>query len=251
MSRRPARGFLTAPFIVAVCLLGIALAFAGPLARRVKLNQAKLPLPLKSGLASLDVSTLAPYRVAERQVLEAAIVGPLGTNEYLSWILEDTSVSERDPLRFASLLVTYYSGGRDLVPHVPDVCYLGTGYEPAQPHENLEVLIEGVGAVPLRVLTFETTSIHDRRKISVVYTFFCNGQFEATRTGVRMLINDWANTYAYFSKVEVSFPDATRAQNIKGAAKLFGRLLPVLIDRHWPDFAAAEESVKQSANGRL
>ena len=34
------------------------------------------------------------------------------------------------------------------------------------------------------------------------------------------------NKYAYFSKVEVSFPGATRAQTVEGAKKAFGVVLP-------------------------
>ena len=50
------------------------------------------------------------------------------------------------------------------------------------------------------------------------------------------------NRYAYFSKVELTFPSATRAQSIEGAGMLFSRLLPALVDEHWPDFEAAEDA---------
>jgi len=152
------------------------------------------------------------------------------------------------------LLVTYYSGGHNLVPHTPDVCYLGAGYQPGRAHENVTLSVPELGAAGaklwVRVLTFVKTAIFDRQDVSVVYAFHCNGRFVETgafvdpRTAVRLLLNDPANTYAYFSKVEVSFPRATREQSLKGAAKLFGAVLPVLVKEHWPDFEAAESAAR-------
>ena len=234
------------PFVIAVVMLMVAIVLAGPVAAWKKFKRAKLPLPLKKALTALDVEALAPYQVVERVVLDPTVVEALGTDRYLNWVLEDSSLPSGDPLRRASLLVTYYSGGQDLVPHTPDVCFLGTGYEPAQPHENRKIEVRSLPAesamVPIRVCTFVRTSVFQHKKHSVVYTFFCNGRAVCTRTDVRLLINNPTNTYAYFSKVEVSFPRATRAQNIEGAQKLFERLLPVLRRDHWPDFEAAEEA---------
>jgi hypothetical protein len=127
---------------------------------------------------------------------------------------------------------------------------LGAGYQPAQPHENVEVevprLAPGPTSTPVRLCTFIKTAVFDREEVSVVYTFHCNGRFVATRSGVRLLINDLTERHAYFSKVEVSFPGATREQGLQGAAKLFDRLLPILVKDHFPDFAAAESAVRRS-----
>lgn len=236
---------LTAPFVVAVVMLGIAVVLSGPVGKWMKIKHAKLPLPLASSLSVLDEKALAPYRVLHRHILDPTVVEALGTDEYISWTLEDTSAGPNDPLRHASLLVTYDTGGRNLVPHRPDVCYLGMGYEPAQPHEYIEIdvpsLAPALTKLPVRLCTFVQTALRDRAKRSVVYTFHCNGRFVAARTGVRVLLNDLTNTYAYFSKVEVSFPMATRAQCIEGAGRLFDRVLPVLLTHHWPDFQTEEE----------
>jgi hypothetical protein len=240
---------VTPPFVVAVVMLGIAAVLAGPVGRWMKIKHAKLPLPLVSPLSALDEEALAPYRVLERHILDPTIVEALGTDMYINWTLEDTSVGSNDPLRYASLLVTYDTGGRNLVPHRPDVCYLGMGYEPAQPHENIEIDLRSLAPeatkVPVRVCTFVQTALRDRAKASVVYTFRCNGRFVATRTGVRVLLNDLTSTYAFFSKVEVSFPMATRAQCVEGAGKLFDRVLPLLLGHHWPDFEGAEEQFRR------
>ena len=147
--------------------------------------------------------------------------------------------------------LTYDSGGNNLVPHTPDVCWVGGGYEPAQPHENVDLdtpsLLANRSSVPGRVCTFAKTAMRNRSKQTVVYTFHCNGRFVATRTGVRILVNTPTNRYAYFSKVELTFPGATRAQSVEGAGMLFDRLLPALVRDHWPDFQAAEKAARSGA----
>ena len=146
-------------------------------------------------------------------------------------------------------MVTYYSGGADLVPHIPDVCLLASGYEPARPHENTEVNVASLHprstSVPVRIGTFIKTALFNHQQHSVVYTFFCNGRFVCTRTAVRLLINDPTKTYAFFSKVEISFERATRDQAIEGAGKLLERALPLLVRDHWPDFEAAERAANE------
>ncbi len=247
----PYSGIVTPPFVVAIILLALAAVLAGPVARWKDFKQTKEPLPLKTPLSRLSAEALSPYKIIRRESLEPTMVEALGTEEYLSWVLEDTTLQRTDPLNRANLMVTYYSGGSTLVPHTPDVCYLGAGYEPAQPHKNREITVPSLsvrkGVVPIRVCSFAKTAVFNRDKTSVVYTFYCNGRFVATRTGVRLLTHDPRDTYAFFSKVEVSFPGATREENVEGARRLFDRLLPLLIEDHWPDFDVAEQAVRQRA----
>jgi hypothetical protein len=89
------------------------------------------------------------------------------------------------------------------------------------------------------------TAVHSHKKHTVVYTFRCNGEFVCTRTGVRLLINELGNVYAYFGKVEISFPDATREEAVVASEKLLNRVLPVLERDHWPDFADAEARARE------
>lgn len=234
------------PFMTAAVLLGAAAILAGPGAKWMSLHSVKQPLPLKSPLGKINESEWYPYTVVGRQTLDPSLVEVLETDQYLLWVLEDRSVPRGSPLQVASLFVTFYTGGSSLVPHSPDACYLGSGYDAAQPHENLEVdlpkLRESFPRVPIRVCTFAKSAVFQREEVSVVYTFFCNGRFATTPRRVRLLIHDLGTTYAFFSKVEVSFPRASREQSLEGARKLLDRVLPVLIRDHWPDFAAAERA---------
>jgi len=241
---KPLAGLITLPFGLAVALLGAAVILAGPVSSWMDFQQGKAPLPLKKPLGALDMEGLLPYRAIERQALESTVVEALGTDQYINWLMEDTSVPQTDPLRYAHLFVTYDTGGVNLVPHTPDECRLGAGYQAAQPHENIDIHVPL--AIPVRLCTFLKTAVFNREEVSVVYTFHCNGQFVATRSGVRLLINDMSNRHAYFSKVEVSFPRATREQSLQGAAKLFERLMPVLVKDHFPDFEATESAARRS-----
>lgn len=240
---------ITRPFLVAVVVLAVTGGLAGPAASWLGIKQGKKTLPLKAALTTLDERALTPYRVINRHVLPPEIVDALGTKEYIYWQLVDTSVANGDPLQRATLFVTYYTGGSNLVPHTPDACFTGTGYELAQPHENITVTLPSLdrngeaGAIPVRLCTFMKTAVFDHEKVTVLYTFGCNGRFACTRHRVRVLVHAPTNTYAYFSKVEVSFPGATRAQSVEGARKLLNVVLPVLMDKHWPDFEAAERAV--------
>lgn len=238
--------FLYTPFLWAVFILGFAtvLSFVGD--QWLNIKAGKLALELKAPLSELKVGALLPYEVVSKQVMDAEVVEALGTDRYLNWSLRNPSADEDDPLRRAELFITYYSGGHNLVPHTPDVCYRGAGYNPAQVHENFSVQLSSQPqSMPIRVCTFEKTAVFGRQKMTVVYTFHCNGHYVATRTGVRGLINSFSNYYAYFSKVELSFPYASRAESIEGTKMFFDRLLPILARDHWPDFERAEKEARQ------
>jgi hypothetical protein len=241
---------LTPHFILAVILLGAAAVLAGPISQMMDLKQDKRPLALRKPLAGIETSKLSPYRVVQRYTLEPTVVDALGTDQYLHWRLEDTSVSPGDPLRHASLFITYYTGGRNLVPHTPDECYLGSGYQPAEAHENRDLELHPRGKdksdLPVRVCSFVRTAVFNREEVTVVYTFAANGAFAATRDRVRFIINDPRATYAYFSKVEVHFPNASREESVRGAAKLYEKLVPVLVDEHLPDFDGSERAAKDA-----
>jgi len=245
-TKTPSVRVVAGPFVVAIIILGTAAVLAGPVGSWLRFRLDKAPLPLRRPLAAMNVDAIRPYKILERHTLEPNVVDALGTSQYIHWTLEDTSVPRSSPLRRATLFITYYTGGRDLVPHVPDECMLGAGYQPAQAHENedltLPALQRTLPSLPVRVCTFVRTAIHNHAKLTVVYTFAVNGTFAATRNGVRLLTADPRNKHAYFSKVELSFPGATREQSVHGARKLLETVLPVLLRDHYPDFRQAEES---------
>lgn len=246
--------FFTTPFVLAVLVLGAGGVTAIPVAEYFGIKRFKERLDLKAPLAQIQEASIAPYVIKKRIRLSDVSEEALGTSEYIYWTLEDTSAPPESPLRFATFFVTYYTGGQDLVPHTPDVCYPGSGHVPAIPHENksIEGLAPDNAALPVRVCTFKQEkpdSGSAGRTTSVVYTFKVNGEYACTREGVRYISGSLFTTHAFFSKIECSFSGingpATREEALtQGAPKLLGVMLPILMRDHYPDFEEAERAAK-------
>jgi hypothetical protein len=110
-----------------------------------------------------------------------------------------------DPYAAVRLHVAYYTGKVDTVPHIPDRCMLGGGFEmmnrstasfPALPgEEELQVSFaqyqQGQGG-------------RQTGTISVAYFFEVNGDYEHDAiTGVRKRLQNLFESHAYFAKIEV------------------------------------------------
>ncbi len=241
---------VSVPFLVCVALLATAAVMAGPLARHWKQVFIKEPIPLRKPLHELRRTGFGPFRFVKDEQFPASVVAALGTDMYVSRLLEDTRQPASSPLRFANLSVTYYTGGTNLVPHTPDVCMAGAGYTQKDAgYETLTVssLAPEAADVPVRWVTFVKSAVFNRAEPTVIYTFHCNGAFTASRTGVRQRTTNPIDRYAYFSKVEVSFTGAQgetpgRKETLEAARSLFEYVLPVLAREHWPDWEAASRS---------
>lgn len=245
----PTRGLLQPSFIVACLVLALAAFVVGPRVLARSPSDVKASLPLKRPLGQFDKRNLGPYKLPEQGgqvILNASVVDALGTAEYLSRYYFDTTIKEQtNPLRTVHVLVTYYSGGRDLVPHVPDQCYLGNGYQ-ATKAADLDLGTPALGGkLPVRVLTFARSKLFGQDEPTVIYTFHCNGGFMATRNDVRFAIQSPGERYAYFCKIEISFGAADaqpanprREDAVAAAAKFLDQFLPVLLRDHLPDWEA-------------
>jgi hypothetical protein len=175
----------------------------------------------------------------------------LGAADQATWQFIDASVAGlRDPRRLVTCFVTYNTGRPDLVPHIPDNCYLGAGYQIVEAG-NVNIEIAGPVAeseeVPVRAITFVKSDVFERAEPTVVYTFHCNGKFLNTRTQVRAQLGSPFDKGAYFCKIEVSFGgphsaprDCTRDETIEAAEKFLSQMLPVLLRDHLPDWEAVQ-----------
>lgn len=259
MVERAGRGtgsLWTAPFLISLGILGVTAAGLGPVTRALKVALQKEAVPLRASLSRMDKSRLGPFRFIKAFTLESAVVNTLGTEEYISWILEDTALSNTNsPLRYVNLFVTYYTGQPDPVPHTPDVCMAGAGYWREQA-ENITVRVDALSPdveVPVRVLSFVKSGIFNGDKMPVLYTFHTNGRFAATREAVRTTVNTPLDRHAYYSKVEIQFGwerasprYPTMEKMIEGSERVLNHVLPLLIDEHWPDWKAVKEAEKST-----
>jgi len=244
------KSFLKPAFVVCVAVLLSAAIAKEAVIRVLGVQMVKESIALQHPLEEMDEGVLAPFvpknktRIQNRDVLES-----LGTEEYLQWVLEDSEADPSSPTRYCSLFITYYTGNPDMVPHVPDECYVGGGNER-----------EGGGTVTINIprndgdqkLDFQFVAFKniDRQTMreenfSVQYFFHANGDYCSNRTDTRLKLgSNWFSKYSYFCKVEWKFYGADsfgliypdKKQTLDTSGKLLERLLPELEKSHWPDW---------------
>jgi len=231
-------------FVISALILLVSAAGITSVAKAMKLHFRKLPVPLRKDLQEFDTIKLLPdYKlVGGKQRLPKEIEEQLGTDQYVQCLLEDTGITgEKGGGKYISFFVTYYTGGLDQVPHVPEECYAGGGLQQVGDRYTT-VEVPGIGLennrLRVRELFFQDPRTLVRAEKPVIYFFMVNGKFMVTRTDVRRSLGRLRLKYAYFSKVELSFPGAVppdRDQALKLAGRFLAKALPILIDEHWPD----------------
>lgn len=254
------RGFLVCAGMLLVMTVGF-----NAVARKKGINFNPLPVPLRKQLAQLDQTALSPYKQLKVQTIQADVLNALGTDQYVQWVMADPylddgtlSPSARSSEwastgwpRMFNLFVTYYTGIPDPVPHVPEACLEGSGYDLVESRaDSVEIdTIHGKETVPIRVGVFDPPGKLGGQQRIVVYTFHANGGFRDGRLGVLRAFG--TSKYLYFSKLELAFDIGRGYPNeeaIVAAAKRVLRVVgPVLVERHWPDWeAVAAESPSPS-----
>lgn len=238
-----------------VSCLGLLVAFAATfqlMAYVFDWQTRKLPVPLRKSLDTLDQNRLSGYKFVHNFMIKPEVLEKLGTKEYIQWVFQDVSPSATNgPADYVSLFVTYYTGQPDQVPHVPEECYSGGGYE-IQREDILEVPVSVQGKtikVPFKVLTMDARA-DLREKRTVIYTFHANGQFCADRNAVRTVVAAPAEKYAYFSKMELTFGVnnalPTREAAIESGKRFIRQVVPLLLDEHWPDWQQVKQTTRST-----
>jgi hypothetical protein len=246
------KSYFQTPFLVSLTVL---LTFAGGVnyvSVRQGIIRTKEPLPMKEPFALLDDKLLRPYKVLKKSKIDNKdIIESLGTEEYLQWLLEDTTVDALSPVKNCFVFITYYTGNPDQVPHVPEACYTGGGSEVKEKFSvtfdigdvNLSGLPPG-SKIPATGLVFSQKSAEvwqNAEQFPVIYFFKVNGLYKGNRTATRIVLGDLTSKYSYFSKVELKFFSLKgfypgKAEAITAAERLLKILLPVLERNHWPDW---------------
>jgi hypothetical protein len=154
------------------------------------------------------------------------------------------SALENDPYARVTLHVAYYTGSVDTVPHIPDRCMLGAGFEMSTrdaftldvPNEQAQDLMVSFRQFQQR----DNSGAGNDLTNSVAYFFHVNGDYEHDAiVGVRKRLQDLFESHAYFAKVEVSVIAPTAEKEIDTAkAAMAGFLRDALpdIERVLPDW---------------
>jgi hypothetical protein len=238
--------YLQPAFLICVGLLAITAGGIPVAAKMAGIYFKKEPLPLKKTLNELDKSNLAPYKVVEKQKIENwDTLNTLGTEDYIQWTLEDTSVPATSKTRLCTLFITYYSLP-DIVPHTPEECYIGGGLQGIK-FETISLrIVQGIyeRQIKTRYLVFSNTQSDSSlggTSFPILYTFNANGKY-GNRSDVRNTVNSPFNKFSYFSKVEWKFFNSAsgqitypnRQEAVAASEKLLSTILPVLEKEHWP-----------------
>jgi len=235
--------FLICAGILAVSGIGLSALEAG-----LGVYFKKEPLPLRHPLDRMDESALAPFRIVSRlRIEDPDIIKSLGTSDYVQWVLEDTKADKADPARSVLAFITYYDLP-DRVPHVPEECYLGGGFQCLATDQVMLTSDgpEGSRKWLARYLVFGSNQagpLAGGGHVPVLYLFRVNGRYAAGRDEVRIALNrNLLGRHSYFSKVELVFNRNTgappdKAQAIRTGQRLLEVLLPVLEREHWPQEA--------------
>jgi hypothetical protein len=257
------QGLLSPRFLVGLTALVVMAVSLRSIGGAMELYFRKEPVELKKPLQQLDRGLLGPEYGVHHLVpplLSDDILQSLGTEEYVNLRVVDERRAEDDPAKVADVFITYYTGQPDMVPHVPDECYLAGGFERVgQPATERVTITHGgeTEEIPVRVLEFRATPGMSaaaarpakERTLTVLYFFLCNDEYYTTRNQVRLKLGQVYERYAYYAKLEFRFFDyelrrpAERAAALAAVQPLLEKLMPLLKREHfadWPPTPAAE-----------
>ena len=219
-------------------LAAIVLAASGALLSEAKSNGwlriLKKPLPLRKALDEFDQKSIAPWQLLNAGKLSAEAEEELGTKSYLNWLVNRPNPG---PWRQVMLLITYYTGKQDQVPHVPEECEFQGGLTQWGGKVMFNWNVSGTGEnVEVGRVVFDDPKQYGLRLVSY-YTIAINGEFKGDRNGVRIRMSDPIDTHLYYSKAEVAIWTSTEAklEELDRAARdLLERTLGELVRNHWP-----------------
>ncbi len=242
------RIYLQPAFLICAAVLAMAGGGMSFVIKSFGVYLSKEPLPLRKSLDLLDENGLAPYEVLSKDKIDnEQVLKGLGTEDYIQWRLEDTDAPASSPVRYCLLFITYYALP-DKVPHVPEECYTGSGYQRLSSDSvTLTINEDGIEKeIPARFLVFAATDSArwmSSAKFPVLYFFRANEDYGDSREYVRLALNkNIYGEHSYFCKVEWKFFNRrfgaliypTKEEAIKASRKLLGVILPVLQREHWP-----------------
>lgn len=130
------------------------------------------------------------------------------SNWFMIRTYEDTRLPVNHPLKYWRLEMYYYTGGVDLVPHVPEICAVMSGaiYRGTVdlPVKAAKVSAPWGGKVKFQEAMFQANDAHGEAssRFAQYYIFSLNGAPEGSRTTVRLTLASPFVRHAYFAKIQ-------------------------------------------------
>jgi len=209
----------------------------------LRLSTQKEFCPLRKSFDELDENVLGTFRVLSKErIRNETVEKELGTEDYIQWILEDTEAPFNSPVRRFMLFITYY-GRPTQVPHVPEECYTGGGFQKLTSESvSLKIDRSGMTEVEGKYLVFgRKGSGHWLKsdKFPVLYLFKVNGEYANSRGEARAILGkNIFGKYSYFCKIELvfnqNFAAPRKDEAVESGGKILRVILPILEEEHWP-----------------
>ncbi len=246
-SRDKIKVYFQPAFLICAAVLAVAGAGMSAAIERLGLYLQKEPIPLRKSLDLLDENGISPYTVEPQNKLKIEnreIVKELGTQDYIQWIIEDGNAPINSPVRKCLLFITYYSSP-DKVPHVPEECYAGGGFQRVtKTGVTLHIGKKSQKSIPAQYLVFgsEKSDIWvNQGTFPVLYFFRVNGEYAGSREEARIALNkNLFRKSSYFSKIELAFnqsaPAPDKEETIRACESLLNVILPILEKECWPEW---------------
>ena len=241
------RIYLQPAFVICVLVLVAASAGMSITMKHLGIILKKEPLPLKRSLDLLDEVDLTPYRVVppKLKITNNEVLESLGTEDYIQWIVEDIESPPTSPVKACLLFITYYPLP-DRVPHVPEECWTGGGYQRLRSEDvrlNISNTPDDEVSIPAKYLVFgpKTANLWQNSvRVPNIYFFRVNGEYAGSRDEARIALNkNLFGKHSYFCKVELVFNVGSAApskeESIRASEKLLSVILPILERNHWPE----------------
>ncbi len=253
-----------ASLLAAIAVLASSAMALGTVIRVLDLHLTKLPIspPDNAQMRTLPTEYTHWNRLGEDQVLSAEIADELGTQNYINRNYINTD--DPDHPKLLQVHFAYYTGMIDTVPHVPERCMVGNGWDLTGESRIVDVPLdlsrfpiddtldpEEYGSVRLAngwkplprdldKLRMQVTRFESRngQVMYAGYFFFANGQHTPTADNVRLMAFRLQDDYAYYAKMQFSSFDATSPEDLaQMAASLLDEMLPDIADRipNWVD----------------
>jgi len=268
--RRPA--FVVALGVLVVGAIGLHQAI-----RAMGLYLTKLPIYPESGLVFTSLPSEYPSwrQVGVDEQMSKEAQEELGTDNSISRVYVEREPAPGAPPRSVQLHIAYYTGMIDTVPHVPERCMVGAGWQTVgkgttivdvplsmdrlTKETGLDPAVHGTGEL-WRGRSSETAGrvrlprgVEDL-KMSVTpfahgrggtlyagYFFIANGGVVASADQVRLLAFQLDQKYAYYCKVQFS---STAVNSAEELGELAGQMLDEMfpdIMRRVPDWADVQD----------
>lgn len=251
------------PTLVGVFAFG-ALGFA-PAQHWLGVYLHKEPVPLRRRLNELPMTVGRWKAIGSDEIVSAEIMREFGTDQYVTRNFALDGLTSNGILQ---LHVSYYTGGIDAVPHIPDRCYVGGGltksatstavaldideslwwpdpaYDQDDPMAGSRPYLMTQTSDPSRQvvrmprdaadgLRLNTAEYWDPREptrtMAAGYLFIANGGVASSSSGVRLLAYDRSSRFAYYCKVQFTFQHPTRAIDRNELGAIASEFLNVML----------------------